>query len=601
MFRGSVSLLFLACLIGTGAHADPKYALTLYGNPPFYGPDFTHFNYVNPNAPKGGKLRLSGIGTFDSLNPFVIKGTPAAGLTLIYPSLLYVTLTQHSYDEPSAEYGYAAETIDLAEDRLSVTFKLRPGITFHDGSAITADDVIYSFEMLTTKGNPLFRNYYGDVKKVSKVDDRTIRFDFKDNKNRELPLILGQFPIVSKAFYKKHGFEKADLTIPLGNGPYKISKVDAGRSITYERVKDWWGDKLPICVGRYNFNEVQYIYFRDADISFEAFKSGEYSLRTEHKISNWVLRYNFPAVKEGKVIKLEVPERQVGIMQASVMNTRRDLFKDPRVREALNYAFDFEWINKNFFYGKYTRCNSYYSGTELAAQSKISPAEEKILAPFKDKLPPELFSKPFQVSQTNGSGNDRNNLRKARELLAQAGWVIKDGVLINAKTKAPFEFEILLNQPDLVKIYQNFIKNLELLGITAKIRLVDTSQYVIRVNNFDFDMTSVVLGQSLSPGNEQREFWSSHVADLKGSRNYAGIKDPVVNQLVELVIDAPDRQTLLDRTHALDRVLLWGYYVIPMYYSSVTRIAYWDYLEHPAKFPKYNLDLDAFWTKPEKK
>jgi microcin C transport system substrate-binding protein len=588
-------ILFTFCLGNVVVQAEPKHAITLYGEPPLYGKDFKHFNYVNPKAPQGGQLTLYSVGSFDSLNPFIITGTPAAGLTPLFPSLFYVCLTYHSYDEPFTEYAYAAETIDLADDRMSVTYRLRPGITFNDGTPITVDDVIFSFNTLVKKGNPLYRNYYADVKNVVKVDDRTIRFEFKHSRNKELPLVLGQFPIFSKKFYEKQPFDKSSLTIPLGNGPFKIKSVDPGRSITYERVKDWWGDQLPVNVGRYNFDHIQYKYFRDMDIAFEAFKSGEYDYRVENKIANWMIGYNFPAAKEGKVIKLEVPERNVGMMQALVMNTRRDLFKDRRVREALNYAFDFAWVNKNLFYNQYKRCDSYFAGTELASSSEISPAERNTLEPFKDQLSPEVLTQPFMLPGTSGS--DRQNLKKATKLLADAGWVVKDGVLINAQTKQPFEFEILFAQADLVRTVQNFINNLKLLGINAKVRIVDTSQYVQRVNNFDYDMISAVLAQSISPGNEQREFWSSKTADLKGSRNYAGIKDPVIDALIEQVIDASSRQELISRVHALDRVLLWGYYVVPMWYSSVLRMAFWDKLAHPPTFPKYAFDIEAFWDK----
>lgn len=575
------------------AGAEPKHAIALYGEPPLYGKYFKHFNYVNPKAPKGGQLTVSGLGAFDSLNPFIIKGTPAAGLTLIYPSLFYVTLTQHSFDEPSVEYGYAAETIDLADDKMSVTFTLRPGITFHDGSPITPEDVIFSFNTLIKKGNPLYRNYYADVKSVTKTNDRGVRFEFKHNQNKELPVILGQFPIFSKKYYEKHEFDKSSLTMPLGNGPYKIKEVDPGRSITYEHVKNWWGEKLPINVGRYNFDRIQYKYFRDPDVAFESFKSGEYDIRSENRISKWMIGYNFPAAKEGKVIKLEVPIQNVGIMQALIMNTRRDLFKDRRVREAINEVLDFEWVNKNLFYNQYNRTNSYFWGTELASSGNITSAEKDILEPFKDKLSPEVLNQPFKVS----ARSDRQNLKKAAKLLAEAGWVVKDGVLINKQTKQPFEFEILLQSPDIVKALQGFVTNLKHLGITAKFRIVDTAQYNLRENDFDYDMIVHVLGQSISPGNEQREFWSSKAADIKGTRNFAGIKDPVVDALVEQVIDASSRQDLIDHVHALDRVLLWGYYVVPLWYSNVQRMAYWDKLDHPPTFPKYNFDIEAFWDK----
>ncbi|HBN21911.1 MAG TPA: hypothetical protein DD412_01565 [Holosporales bacterium] len=575
--------------------AKPQASIALYGKTK-HQDGLTHYAHVNPNAPKGGKVNLSVSGTFDSLNPFVIKGVPAAGLTPLYPALFYVTLMDHSSHEHFSQYAYLAETIDLAEDHLSVTFRLRQDATFHDGSAITAEDVVFSFNTLRSEGSPLYAQYYGDVIKAEAIDQYQVKFSFKDATNKELPLLLGHFPIFSKSYYLKNKFSDASTKIPLGNGPYRITDVDAGRSITYERVKNWWGEKLPVSKGRYNFDQVRYIYFRDPEVAFEAFKSHNYDFRVENKIKNWVLNYDFDAVKDGKVRKVETPFVQAGIMQGLVMNTRREIFSDARIRRALALAFDFNWLNDNYFYNKYERIDSYFWGLELASSGLPSEAERALLEPFKDQVPADLFTTPYTLPKNDGSGQNRQALRQAKALLKEAGWDVVEGVLKNTKTGKVFQFDLLLSNMSMTGMLNAYLKNLKRLGIQAKFRVVDTAQYTSRVEDFDYDMIMMVMAQSPSPGNEQREFWGSYVADSKGSRNYAGVKDPVVDALVEKLIDAADHETIVTVVKALDRVLLWGHYVVPLWGSSKLRMAHWNNLKNTEKFPRYNIDLFAWWA-----
>ena len=594
-FLRGVALFLCPLNLLNECQAKPETSIALYGKAK-HADGFTHYQHVNPNAPKEGRVNFSAAGTFDSLNPFVIKGAPAAGLTPLFPHLFYVTLMDHSPHEPFSQYAYLAQTIDLADDHLSVTFRIRQNATFHDGSEITAADVAFSFNTLRSKGSPLYRQYYGDVVKADVLDKYQVKFTFKDATNKELPLLLGHFPIFSKAYYSKDKFNDASLKIPLGNGPYRIIDVDAGRSITYERVKNWWGDSLPVNKGRYNFDQVRYIYFRDQEVAFEAFKSHDYDLRLENKIKNWVLNYDFAAVKEGKVRKIETPFVQAGIMQGLFMNTRRELFADRRVRRALALAFDFEWLNDNYFYNKYERIDSYFWGLELASSGLPSKEEHALLEPFKDKVPADLFTKPYTLPKTDGSGQNRQALRQAKALLADAGWDVRGGVLTHRTTGKVFKFDILLSDMSMTGLLNGYLKSLKRLGIQAKFRVVDTAQYTSRVEDFDYDMILTVVAQSPSPGNEQREQWGSYVVDSKGSRNYAGVKDPVVDALIEKLIDASDRETLVTTVRALDRVLLRGHYVVPLWGSSKLRLAHWNTLKNTGKFPKYNIDLFAWWV-----
>jgi microcin C transport system substrate-binding protein len=569
-----------------------SHALAMHGDLK-YGPDFKHFDYVNPNVPKGGEVRLADIGTFDSLNPFILKGSAAAGI-----GGLFDTLTARSDDEPFSQYGLIAESIEVPADRSWVAFTLRPEARFHDGSPITVEDVIFTFETLKAKGHPFYRAYYANVQKAEKVGERKVKFTFSPGDNRELPLIVGEMPVLSKAYFSTRDFEKTTLEPPVGSGPYKVESVDPGRSITYRRVKDYWAEKLPVNVGRNNFDLIRYDYYRDATVALEAFKSGEYDFRQENIAKNWANAYNSPAVTQGLIKKEEIAHEQPAGMQAFIFNTRQPFFQDPRVRQALAHAFDFEWANKNLFNGAYKRTTSYFANSELASSGLPSPEEIKILEPFRGKIPEEVFTQEYRPPTTDGSGNIRDNLRKAFALLKEAGWIIKDKRLVNAGQ--PMAFEILLVDPSFERIALPFVRNLERLGVTARVRTVDTTQYENRVENFDFDLIVATLPQSLSPGNEQRDFWTSEKADVPGSRNLAGIKDPVVDKLVDLVIAAPDRQSLVHRTRALDRVLLWGHYVIPQWHINVFRVAYWDKFGRPEKTPKYALAFDAWWVDPAK-
>jgi microcin C transport system substrate-binding protein len=459
--------------------------------------------------------------------------------------------------------------------------------------------VIWTFETLKTKGHPFYRSYYAQVVKAEKTGDRKVKFSFGPGDNKELPLIVGQLIVLSKAYWSKRDFEKTTLEPPVGSGPYKIESLEPGRSITYRRVKDYWGARLPTNIGRDNFDTIRFDYYRDSTVALEAFKGGEYDFRQENSAKHWATGYSGPAVTQGVIKKEDLKNEVPTGMQAFVYNTRRPLFQDARVRRALAYAFDFEWANKNLFYGAYTRTKSYFSNSELASSGLPSPDELKVLEPFRGQVPEEVFAREYQPPASDGSGNIRDGVRDALKLLAEAGWVIKGQRLVSAKGE-PMAFEILLSDPNWERIALPFAKNLERLGITARVRVVDPAQYQKRTEEFDFDMTVTVWGQSLSPGNEQRDFWSSEVAGVRGSRNLAGIRDPVVDKLIELVIQAPDRKGLVARTRALDRVLLWGHYVIPHWHIQAFRVAYWDKFSRPAKSPRYALGFDTWWVDSEK-
>lgn len=601
MFKKCICYLaFTLYLLSHLAHAQkevkPLYGVSLYGEPLKYPQDFKNFSYVNEKAPKGGTFNFGVQGTFDSFNPFVVKGQPAAGITYLYPSLLFVTLTAPSNDEPSSVYCYAAESMEIAADRAWIIFTMREGISFHDGSPLTVEDVIYSFNTQKDQGLPFYNSYYHDVLKVEKLDSRRLKFTLRSNASKEIIQIIGQFPIISKAFYTKHGFEKADLTPPLGNGPYKISHFKAGDTVTYERVRGWWGEKLPINVGRYNFDYITYKYYRDETVMFESFKRGDYDLRLENSSKRWAEEYDFPAVQEGKVIRKEIKSKNPEPMQALIFNLRRPLFQDIKIRQALGYFLDFEWINENIFHRAYERLQSYFQGSELASSGIPSPAELKILEKYRSKIPEEIFTSEYKTPKTDGSGNIRQNLNDAKKLFEQAGWGIKNGLMTNHVSGEPFEFEILLAAPHLERVIQGFVKNLKRLGITAKIRIVDTSQYMRRLDTFDYDMIFMVVPQSITPGNEQREFWASSRADIQGSKNYIGIKNSVIDEVVEKLIAATNRNDLIHYCRVLDRLLLWGHYIIPTWYRGKDAIAYWKKLKHPEIIPPYGIDLYAWWS-----
>ncbi|MCB1738989.1 MAG: ABC transporter substrate-binding protein [Gammaproteobacteria bacterium] len=560
---------------------------------PRYPADFSHFDYVNPNAPKGGVLRRHDIGTFDSLNPFILKGVAEGALGLTYD-----TLTEHAADEAFSEYGLIAKTIEVAPDRSWVAYRLRPEARFHDGQPITADDVVFTLDVLKRKGRPFYRAYYANVVRAEKLADDHVKFHFENGDNAELPLIVGQMPVLPAHYWQDREFDKTTLEAPLGSGPYRVKSVDPGRSIVYERVKDYWAENLPVRRGQNNFDEIRIDYYRDETVALEAFKAGEYDLRQENNSKVWATLYEGPPF-EKQLIKTTLIEHELPTgMQGFIFNTRRPMFADRKVREALAYAFDFEWTNKNLFYGQYTRTSSYFSNSELASSGLPDAAERALLEPYRGRVPDEVFDQTYQPPATDGSGNNRKQLRTALGMLKDSGWTIENKRLV--KDGQPFEFEMLLVQPAFERVVLPFAENLDKIGIKMNVRTVDAAQYQKRLEEFDFDMVVGGFGQSLSPGNEQRDFWGSDKADVPGSRNIIGIRDPVVDALIDRVIAAPDRNALITTTRALDRVLLWGHYVIPNWHIRAFRVAYWDKFGQPDIRPRYALGLMTWWQDADK-
>ena len=571
-----------------------SHGISLYGDMK-YGPDFRNFDYVNPNAPKGGTLVQGSSVSFDTLNPYTLKGTPASGLGLMYDSLMV-----GSADEPSTHYGLIARSIEYPADRSFAIFHLDPRARFQDGTDITADDVVFSFNILIEKGSPVYRQYYAQVDKVEALDDLTVRFDFKPGNNRELPMIVADLAIMPKHYWEGRDFSKTTFDIPVGSGAYKIQSIEAGRRITYERVKDYWAADLPVNRGSNNYDTIRYDTYRDLDVERQAFFAGEYLVRSEHSSREWSTAYNTPAVQNGKIKKEFLPDNLPNGMQAYVFNTRKPLFSDRRVREALQYAFDFEWLNRAMFYGAYKRNVSYFANSELAATGLPTGEELGILKGFKSQLPPELFTEPPYLPNFDPPNGRREALRHSIKLLQEAGWELRDQQLVNSKTGQPFRFELIIRQPGIEKIALVLKARLRQLGVTLDIRLIDTGQWINRIQAYDFDMTTFWWQQSLSPGNEQQIFWSSAAADQPGTRNFAGIKNPVIDELIGLVIDADNRETLVQRVRALDRVLQWGFYVIPQYYLGGDRMAYWDVFGRPDTVPLKGTSVMTWWIDPEK-
>ena len=568
----------------TGAHA-----LSMFDDVK-YGPEFEHFDYADPNAPRGGELRLAALGTFDNLNPFILKGNAAAGSGLIYDNLLTGSL-----DEPFTEYGLLVESIDMPADRSWVAFTLREEARWHDGRPVTVEDVIWTTETLRTKGHPFYRHYYADIAGVSQTGPRTVRFTFGDTVNRELPLIVGQIDVLPKHWWEGRDFESTTLEPPLGSGPYRIAAVEPGRSITLERVPDYWGRDLAVNRGQNNIDVIRYDYYRDATVAVEAFKAGEFDFRSENNSKEWGTAYDLPDVADGRMIRELIDHEIPTGMQAFWFNTRRAKFADRRVRHALAHAFDFEWSNANLFYGQYTRTKSFFSNTELASSGLPQGGELRVLEGYRDRVPAEVFSRAYEPPSTDGSGNIRRNLRTAKRMLQEAGWAVRDGVLTHAGSGETMEIEFLLVAPAFERIVGPVVRNMERLGIAARIRLVDPAQYQNRIDEFDFDIVVSTRGQSLSPGNEQRNYWTTASADVRGSGNLAGIRDPAVDELVDLLIQAPDRETLVATTRALDRVLLWGHYVIPQWHIRSFRLVYWNRFGRPEIRPKYGLGFPTTW------
>ncbi|NMX93638.1 MULTISPECIES: extracellular solute-binding protein [unclassified Pseudomonas] len=574
------------------AVAAPQHALTLYDEPPKYPANFKHVDYVNPDAPKGGTFRESAMGSFDSLNPFISKGVPADNIGLVFD-----TLAQQGLDEPITEYGLIAGKIEKAPDNSWVRFYLRPEARFHDGHPVHAEDVVFTFETLIKQGSPIYRTYYADVAEVVAEDPLRVLFKFKHTSNRELPLILGQLPVLPKHWWAGRDFAKSSLEIPLGSGPYKVAEVKPGRSIRYERVKDYWAKDLPINKGLYNFDYRISDYYRDSTVALEALKAGQFDYWQETTAKNWANAYNVPAVAEGRLIKEELPNGNPTGMQGFVFNIRKPMFEDVRVRKAISLLLDFEWSNKQLFNGAYTRTRSYFENSDMAATGLPGPAELAILEPLRGRIPPQVFTEAFAPPKTDASGMIRTQQREAYQLLQEAGWRIVDDKMVDTHGK-PVSIEFMLFQTDFERILLPFKRNLADLGIELVIRRVDVSQYVNRVRSRDFDMMVGSFPQSSSPGNEQREFWQSGSADNPGSRNYIGLKDPAIDELVEQLINADSRNSLVAHAKALDRVLQFGYYVIPNWHIKTYRVAYWNHLGHPKVPPRYDVGINTWWIKP---
>ncbi|MBN8521015.1 MAG: ABC transporter substrate-binding protein [Alphaproteobacteria bacterium] len=580
--------------------ADPKPSIAMHGTAK-YAPGFTHMDYTRPDAPKGGDLTLNAIGSFDSLNPFIIKGSPAAGLAFLGQSFVYDSLMEQSHDEPFSMYGLLAETIEHPEDNTWVAFNLRPEATWADGKPVTAGDVIWTFNTLMKVGAPFFKAYYGDVVSVEKTSDRRVIFKFKNGENKELPLILSQMTVLPEHFWTQDGrdISQTSLDIPLGSGPYKISKVDAGRQIVYERNPDYWGKDLGINKGRFNFGTITYDYYKDDNVALEAFFAGEFDFRSENVAKLWATAYDAPAVKDGRIIKETIAHTRPQGMQGFLFNIRRPVFQDQAVRKAISYAFDFEWSNKQFAYGEYKRTDSYFENSDLSAPEGAPTGRVlEILESYRGKIPDDVFTARFAPPQSDGSGNNRANLKKASDLLEQAGYKLgKDGIRVNAAGQK-LSFEIVDANPMFERWVLPFIANLKRIGIEANFRVLDPAQYQNRMNDFDFDMTVGTIAQSDSPGNEQRDFWSSVKADMPGSRNYIGIKNPVVDDLVEKIITAQTREELVALCQALDRILLSGDYVVPHWHIDHWRVAYWKKLGRPDTLSGLTPGVtDTWWVK----
>jgi microcin C transport system substrate-binding protein len=573
-----------------------KHGLSLFGEPR-YPADFKHFDYVNPAAPQGGVVRQIAFGTFDNFNSVVagVKGSLAMGTELFNETLMTAAL-----DEVSTEYGLLAEAASHPDDFSSVTYRLRANARWHDGKPVTPDDVIFSFDAFK-KNSPYHGAYYRHVVKAEKSGEREITFTFDGPGNRELPHIVGQLSVLPKHWWegtdksgKKRDVTQTTLEPPLGSGPYRLKDFVAGHSIVYEKVADYWGKDVNVTIGTRNFQQLRYEYFRDSTVALEAFKGDQVDWRTENSAKNWATSYDFPAVRDKRVVLEEFPISNVGVMQAFAFNIRRDKFKDARVRRAFNFSFDFEEMNRTIFFGQYKRISSYFEGTELASSGIPEGKELAILQSVKDKVPADLFSKPYTNPVGGSQQADRNNMREALSAFREAGYEIKDTKLVHAKTGEPYSVEFLAEDPSTERFVLFYKPSLQRMGMTVNVRVVDSAQYENRLRQWDYDIIVASWGESLSPGNEQRDFWSSQAADMPGSRNLIGIKNPAVDALIDRVIFAKNRDDLVAATKALDRVLLWNFYVVPQWTYGKQRSARWDRFGRPATLPKYG--LSAFPT-----
>lgn len=571
------------------ASAEPRHGLSAFGDLK-YPADFQHFDYVNPDAPKGGRLTMVGSGgtkTFDSFNNFILKGDRAQGLEFVFDSLM-----ARAMDEPDAVYGLVAETADVAPDGNSVTFRLRPEAKFADGSPVTADDIVFSFETLKEKGRPEYTISLRDVTGAEALDPHTVRYTFKGELTRDLPLVVAELPVLSKAYYTQRPFDETTLDKPLGSGPYEIADFKPGTYVAYKRRPDYWAKDLPVARGRFNFDELRYEYYRDRTLELEGLLSGTFDLREEFTSGDWATGYNVPAVKDGRLIRLILPDDRPSGAQGFFINTRRDKFKDPRVRQALALAFDFEWSNKNLFFGSYKRTHSFFENSDMKASGPPSPEEMALLEPYRDQLPAEVFGEPYAPPVTDGSGNNRANLRRAKELLDAAGYGAGGKVL---------DVEILSFESGFERIILPYVTNLKRIGVNASLRSVDPAQYERRMKAFDFDVSIERYGLRLTPGIELKSYWGSAAAAMDGSFNLAGISDPVIDALTDKVVQAKSRAELLTATRAIDRVLRAGHYWVPQWYKASHSLAFWNKFSRPDVKPKYDPGvIDTWWYDAEK-
>jgi microcin C transport system substrate-binding protein len=593
---GAVVFAWLAVLLPASgaAMAAPSHAIAMHGTPK-YPAEFAHFDYVNPEAPKGGDFRLHAIGTFDTLNPYVIKGKPAAGLHHGF-GFYFETLTRRSRDEPFSLYGLLAETIEMADDRGWIEFTLRAEARFSDGTPVTVDDVIFSWRTLKKMGSPNARATWSQVAEVAKTGPRRVRFTFVDNEDRELPLLVAGFlPILSEHWWRGREFAETTLEPPLASGPYMIERIEPGRAIVYRRNPDYWGRDLAVNRGQFNFDTIRYTYFRDDSVALEAFKAGDYDYRGEGNAARWATQYDFPALADDRAVREIIDNGTPSGLRALAFNLRRPLFADRQVREALTLAFDFEWLNRTLLHQGYARTAGMFSKSALAATGPPSPAELKLLEPWRDQVPEQVFGPPFHPPATDGSGRDRTNLRQAAKLLKEAGFAVRDGGLQSADGK-PVRFEITLRLPSNERIALAYARNLKRLGIDARVRLVESAQFQGLIDSYDFDMVFGFWGVTLSPGNEQQNYWSSLTADQPGGRNWTGVADPAIDAMIDALGAARTREELTAAARALDRIIMWNYYVLPLYHDAGQRIAYWRKLSRPETVPVYGVRLETFWS-----
>ncbi|MFZ3035366.1 MAG: extracellular solute-binding protein [Parvibaculum sp.] len=598
----------LACFIGallapfagsSVAGAAPLHAIAMHGEP-LYPVDFDHFSYANPDAPVGGTIHYGAVGTFDSLNPFIVRGTPAIGLR----EYVFESLMARSYDEPFSLYGLLAESIDVPDDRSSVTFRLRPEARFSDGTPVTIDDVIFSLEILRDKGRPNYKSYFSKVTKIERADAHSVRFDIAPEADgggpdRELPLILGLMPILPKHVYAHRDFKKSGYDMPVGSGRYTVLSFKQGSQIIYKRDPNYWGRNLAVNRGMGNFDKLIFDYFRDTNASFEAFKAGLYDVRAEDDPGRWTSEFNFPVVKDGRVRKVTFQNGLPSGMRALVFNTRRKVFADRRVRVALTDLFDFEWVNKTLYHGVYKRTQSYFDNSDLSSHGRAANAREReLLKPFPDAVSASIMARGYEAPRGDPSGQNRSNRAAALRLLADAGYVVRGGQVVNKASAEPLSFEILVARPADERLALVYMDMLRRAGIDAKVRNVDPSQYQGRLDNYDYDMIFFNWAGSLSPGNEQLFRWSSQSADATGTYNFAGVKSPAVDAMISAMLSAHSREDFVSAVRALDRVLLSGNYVIPLFYSPDQWVALWDKVAYPERTSLYGYRSDAWWMKP---